>query len=49
MKKKIIKIVSVVVAVILFAGICVFANALTGNPISKHVATNTAEKHLEEK
>ena len=49
MKKKIIKIVSVVVAVILFAGICVFVNALTGNPISKHVATNTAEKHLEEK
>ncbi len=49
MRKKIIKIVSVVVAVILFAGICVFINALTGNPISKHVATNTAEKHLEEK
>ena len=49
MKKKIIKIVSVVVAIILFAGICFFVNALTGNPISRHVATNTAEKHLEEK
>ncbi len=49
MKKKILKTVAVIIAVAFAVGVCVFVNAITGNPISKHVATHTAEKHLEEK
>ena len=49
MKKKVLKIIALVVAIALIVGVCVFANALVGNPISKWVATNTAEKHLEDK
>ena len=30
-------------------GVSVFANALVGNPVSKHIATNKAEKILEDK
>ena len=48
MKKRILKIVAFVFAIALIVGVCVFANALVGNPISKAMATNTAEKHLEE-
>jgi len=48
MKKKVLKIIALVVAIALIVGVCVFANALVGNPISKWVATNTAEKHLED-
>ena len=48
MKKRILKIAALVLAIILIIGVCVFANGLVGNPISKAVATNTAEKHLEE-
>ena len=48
MKKKVLKIVALVFAIALIAGVCIFANALVGNPISKALATNTAEKHLEE-
>ena len=48
MKKKVLKIIALVVAVALIVGVCIFANALVGNPISKWVATNTAEKHLED-
>ena len=48
MKKRILKIAAFVFAIALIAGVCVFANALVGNPISKAMATNTAEKHLEE-
>ena len=48
MKKRILKIAAFVFAIALIVGVCVFANALVGNPISKAVATNTAEKHLEE-
>ena len=48
MKKRLLKISALVVAVILIVGVALFANALVGNPISKAVATNTAEKHLEE-
>ena len=48
MKKRILKIVAFVFAIVLIVGVCVFANGLVGNPISKAVATNTAEKHLEE-
>jgi len=49
MKKKVLKIIALVVAIALIVGVCIFANALVGNPISKWVATNTAEKHLEDK
>ena len=48
MKTRILKIAAFVFAIALIAGVCVFANALVGNPISKAMATNTAEKHLEE-
>ena len=48
MKKRILKIAAFVFAIILIAGVCVFANSLVGNPISKAIAKNTAEKHLEE-
>ena len=49
MKKKILKTVAVIISIVLIVGVCVIANAFVGNPISKHIATNTAEKHLEEK
>ena len=48
MKKRILKIAALVFAMVLIVGVCIFANGLVGNPISKAVATNTAEKHLEE-
>ena len=48
MKKRILKIAALVFAIALIVGVCIFANALVGNPISKAMATNTAEKHLEE-
>ena len=48
MKKRILKIAAFVFAIALIVGVCVFANALVGNPISKTMATNTAEKHIEE-
>jgi len=47
MKKRILKIAALVFAIVLIVGVCIFANGLVGNPISKAVATNTAEKHLE--
>ena len=46
MKKKVLKIIALVMAIALIVGVCIFANSLVGNPISKWVATNTAEKHL---
>ena len=48
MKKRILKIAALIFAIVLIVGVCIFANGLVGNPISKAVATNTAEKHLEE-
>jgi len=48
MKKKWLKIAALVAALVIIAGLCVFANALVGNPVSKWLATRTAEKHLEE-
>lgn len=47
-KKKILKIGALVLAIVLIGGVCVFANSLVGNPISKALARHTAEKHLEE-
>ena len=48
MMKKALKIAALIVAIVLIVGVCVFANGLVGNPISKAIAKNTAEKHLEE-
>ena len=48
MKKRILKIAAFIFAIALIVGVCVFANGLVGNPISKAMATNTAEKHIEE-
>ena len=39
MKKKILKIAALVIAIALIIGICWFANGLVGNPISKSLAT----------
>ncbi len=49
MNKKILKTFVVIIIIALVVGVCIIANAFIGNPISKHLATNTAEKHLEEK
>lgn len=43
-----LKIGALLVALIIIAGLCFFANALVGNPVSKWLAIKTAEKHLEE-
>ena len=48
MKKKWLKIGALVAALIIIAGLCWFSNALVGNPVSKWLATRTAEKHLKE-
>lgn len=48
MKKKWLKIAALVAALVIIAGLGIFANALVGNPLSKWLATRTAEKHLEE-
>lgn len=48
MKKKWLKIGALCTALVIIAGLCWFANALVGNPVSKWLATRTAEKHLEE-
>ena len=48
MLKRILKIAALVVAIGLIAFALVFANALVGNPISKAIASDTAEKHLAE-
>lgn len=47
MKKRILKISALVLAAVLIVGVAWFANGLVGNPISKLIATNTAQKHLE--
>ena len=48
MKKKTLKTIAFITALILIIGLSWFANALLGNPISKMLATNTAKKHLAE-
>jgi len=48
MKKKGLKILALLAALAIVAGLCVFANALVGNPVSRWLATRTAEQHLEE-
>ena len=47
MKKRILKISALCLAIVLIVGVCWFANGLVGNPISKTMARNAAEKYLE--
>ena len=47
MKKKILKVLALVLAIILIIGVGLFANALVGNPVSKFLATKSANEHLE--
>lgn len=46
MKKRVLKISALSLAIVLIIGVCWFANGLVGNPISKMVARHTAQKHL---
>lgn len=48
MKKKVLKIIALVVAIALIVTVCWFANALCGNPISKWLAEKAADAYLEE-
>ena len=48
MKKKYLKIVAFIIAMVLFVGVAWFANALNGNPVSKFLAQKTAQKYLAE-
>lgn len=48
MKTKILKIAALVAALVLIVGVCMFANSLVGNPISKLLATNTAKQYIKE-
>lgn len=47
MKKKTLKITALVVAIILIIGVGLFANSLVGNPVSKALATKSANEYLE--
>lgn len=48
MKKKHLKLAAFALALAIIAGLCLFANALVGNPVSKALATRTAKRHLAE-
>lgn len=48
MKKKVLKIIALIVAIALIIGIASMANALNGNPISKLLARRAASAYLEE-
>lgn len=48
MNKKILKIGAFILAIVLIIGVGLFANSLVGNPISKAIAKNTAEKYIKE-
>ncbi len=48
MKKKVWKLLALVVAIALIIGVCIFANALVGNPISKMLADRAAKEYLAE-
>ena len=47
-KKRFLKIAAFVAAMALIVGVIVFANALIGNPVSKHLAKSAAEEYLVE-
>lgn len=46
MKKKVLKALALILAIILIIGVGLFANALVGNPVSKFLATKGAQEHL---
>ena len=46
MKKKILKVLALVVAIALIIGVGLFANSLVGNPVSKYLATKTANEYI---
>ncbi len=46
--KKWLKVGALAAALVIILGLCLFANALVGNPVSKWLAARTAERHLEE-
>lgn len=48
MKKKVLKIIALIVAIALIIGVASMANALNGNPISKMLARRAANGYLEE-
>ena len=48
MKKKVLKVLALVVAIALIIGIGLFANALVGNPVSKYLATKNANEYIKE-
>ena len=48
MKKKTKKIFALILALALVVGVCIFANGVVGNPVSKWLATNTAKNRLAE-
>lgn len=47
MKKKILKVLALVLAIVLIIGVGLFANALVGNPVSKYLATKSANEYIE--
>lgn len=48
MKKRILKITAIIFSLAVVVTVLIFLNAFFGNPVSKALATNTAEKHLAE-
>ncbi len=48
MKKKVLKITALLIAVTLITGLGILANSLVGNPVSKRLAERTAETYLAE-
>lgn len=46
MKKKYLKILALIVAIVLIVGLASFANSLNGNPVSKMLAKRTGEKYI---
>lgn len=45
--KKFSKVLSVVLAIFLIAGLLIFVNSFVGNPVSKYIATQSATKYIE--
>lgn len=48
MKRKALKITAFILAVALICGVGFFANALVGNPLSKYLASRSAERYISE-
>lgn len=48
MKKRILKITALVIALALIAGLCWFANGLVGNPVSRLLAKRALDRYVEE-